>query len=94
MSWPLPPDLLISGPQLVQDWGVDNNTGDEETTIYQYLDSFRISEGRVVLMAKGDEHDKIQPGLQWRKEPWYDTDYHVERFNQTFVDQVCGRSND
>ncbi|KXN92195.1 Insulin-degrading enzyme [Leucoagaricus sp. SymC.cos] len=88
MNWPVPPELLISGPQLSWEWGTTEAAGSEEATIRRYLDSFRIFEGRVILMAKGDEHNKIRPGLQWQKEPWYGTDYHVERFDKMFVDQA------
>ncbi|KAJ3571053.1 hypothetical protein NP233_g3999 [Leucocoprinus birnbaumii] len=88
MNWPVPPDRLISGPQLTWDWGTGEDSGNEEATIRRYLDSFRISEGRVVLMAKGDEHDKIRAGLKWEKEPWYGTRYNVTRFGENFIDQA------
>jgi insulysin len=88
MNWPVPPERLISGPQLVWEWNTAEEDGNEEATIRRYLDHFRISEGRVVLMAKGEEHNKVRTGLKWEKEPWYDTKYNVERFDESFVDQV------
>jgi len=96
MSWPVPPERLLSGPQLTWEWGAYEGSGHEEATIRRYLNSFRISESRTVLMAKEDEHNKIRPGLQWVKEPWYDTDYNVTRFEESFIDQVdlsCDRQS-
>lgn len=88
MTWPVPPEHLLSGPQLIWDWDVNGAAGGGEDTVRRYLESFRIQEGRVVLMAKGDEHNKIRPGLKWEKGPWYDTDYNVERFDEDFVKDV------
>lgn len=88
MNWPVPPEQLISGPQLTWEWGTGEESRNEEFTIRRYLDSFNISEGRVVLMAKGVEHSKIRPDLYWVKEPWYGTDYNVTRFEKSFIDQA------
>jgi len=89
MSWPLPPKQLLSGPQLIREWGTYEGSGHEEVTIRRYLDSFRISESRSFLMAKEGEHRRVRSGLQWVKEPWYGTDYNVVRFEEGFIDQVC-----
>ncbi|KAF9454625.1 insulin-degrading enzyme [Macrolepiota fuliginosa MF-IS2] len=85
MNWPVPSELVLSGPQLAWEWDINEATPGGEDTIRQYLDTFRIQEGRVVLMAKGDEHNKVHPGMKWEKEPWYDTDYNVKRFEEEFV---------
>lgn len=87
MNWPVPLELLLSAPQRVWDWDADGNASVGESTVRRYLDSLRIQEGRVVLMAK--EHEKLRPGLKWEKEPWYDTDYNVERFDENFIKEVC-----
>ena len=89
MSWPLPPERLLSGPQLTWQWGTYEGGEREEVTIRRYLDSFRMSESRSFLMAKEGEHRRIRPDLQWVKEPWYGTDYNVVRFEESFLDQVC-----
>lgn len=86
MAWPVPRDLLISAPQLVWDWGDGGDGGAQK--VKEYLDSFRIEECRVMLMAKGSELTKVNPHLEWKKEPWYGTEYAVEKFDHDFTNQV------
>lgn len=85
LTWPIPPELLIAGPQLTWDWG---NEGLEEKTIRSYLESFRVNGGRVVLMAKKENHEQVNPGQDWQTEPWYGTGYSVKRWDQEFVEKV------
>ncbi|RXW22316.1 hypothetical protein EST38_g3526 [Candolleomyces aberdarensis] len=87
MTWPIPPELLIAGPQLTWEWG---NEGLEEKTIRSYLESFRVNGGRVVLMAKKEDHERVNPGTGWQTEPWYGTQYKVERWGQEFVEKADG----
>lgn len=86
MSWPVPPELSIAGPQLTWEWG---NQDLEEKTIRSYLESFRVNGGRVVLMAKKEDHERVNPGEEWQTEPWYGTHYRVKRWDQEFVEKVC-----
>lgn len=86
MAWPVPRELLISAPQLVWDWDEGNNGGAQK--VKEYLDKFKIGESSVMLMAKGSELKKVNPYLEWKKEPWYGTDYAVERFDEEFSNQV------
>ncbi|PFH54234.1 hypothetical protein AMATHDRAFT_53111 [Amanita thiersii Skay4041] len=90
MAWPVPRNLILSAPQLVEEWDQDTQT---QQAIIDYLDSFRINEGRVVLMAKTEEHAKIAPHATWLKEPWYGTEYRVERFDENFL-QLANSPND
>lgn len=82
MSWPVPKESVISSPQLVEEWGNDPLPVQK---VKEYLESFRIERGRVVLMAKAEEHVKLEPDKSWLKEPWYGTEYRVERFDDEFV---------
>lgn len=89
MAWPVPRELLLSAPQLTWDWDGDNKEGGGgEKKIREYLNAFRVTDGRVVLMAKAEEHAKVAPGATWEKEPWYGSEYRVERFNEEFIKQV------
>lgn len=90
MSDPLSPEHLLTGPQCVRDWEVDGNTGLGLSTIRKYLDSFRIQEGRIVLMAK--EHESLSPNSTWEKESWYGTEYRVERFDEDLIRKVNNAS--
>lgn len=85
MAWPVPQDLLLSAPNLTWDWDAE---GAAEAQVKKYLDSFRITEGRVVLMATAAEHAKLSPQATWEKEPWYGTEYNVQRFDEDFIGQV------
>lgn len=88
MAWPVPKEYLLSGPQLTWDWEDHSEEGGCEDKVREYLESFRLSGGRVVLMAKPEEHAKLFPDAQWDKEPWYGTDYRVEKFDDDFIKKV------
>ncbi|KAG5637127.1 hypothetical protein H0H81_005656 [Sphagnurus paluster] len=81
MAWPVPKELLLTAPQITWDW--DSEAG--QAQVKKYLDSFRITEGRVVLMATATEHAKLGTDGAWQKEPWYGTNYRVERFDDEFI---------
>jgi insulysin len=85
MAWPVPKELLISAPQLTWEW---EQNGEVEK-VKEYLDSFRITTGRVVLMAKAEEHAKLASNATWENEPWYGTPYRVEKFDEGFIKKVC-----
>jgi insulysin len=84
MAWPVPPELMIAGPQRVWEWD-DNSEGEKQ--VREVLDTLRITQGRAVLMGPGDAHDKLAKG-EWLKEPWYGTEYRVVRFDEEFVKEV------
>lgn len=86
LNWPVPPELLIAGPQLTWEWGQD---GAEEKKIREYLESFRPTEGRVVLMAKKEEHEKLDAKQEWLTEPVYGTGFSVKRWDEEFIKEVC-----
>ncbi|KAG6860960.1 hypothetical protein C0995_005624 [Termitomyces sp. Mi166 len=85
MSWPVPKDLILKAPAVTWDW--DSAIGEEE--VRKCLETFRITEGRVVLMATATEHAKIaSTDVTWEKEPWYGTSYRVERFDERFIEKA------
>ena len=86
MAWPVPRELLLAGPQLISDEGSQQGTG--ERKVREYLESFRVRESRVVLMAKAEEHAKVHPEYRWETEPWYGTEYNVQRFDKAFITEV------
>ncbi|TFK42449.1 Metalloenzyme, LuxS/M16 peptidase-like protein [Crucibulum laeve] len=88
MAWPVPKEYIISAPQLIWNWDevVEDNGG--EAKIREYLEQFRATGGRVVLMARADEHVKINPDAKWEKEPWYGTDFNVQRFDEAFIKEA------
>jgi insulysin len=93
MAWPLPPEFLLAGPVLTLDWDNDADHAVGEAKIAEYLQQFRIRESRVALMAKKDEHLKINPNMTWDQEPWYGTEYSVQRFDETFIREVLFSSS-
>ncbi|KAJ8522379.1 hypothetical protein ONZ45_g1033 [Pleurotus djamor] len=56
-----------------------------EVKMREILEGLRVDRGRAVLMAKGEEFEKVKPGMSWSKEPWYGTEYAVERFDESFI---------
>ena len=88
MAWPLPPEFLLAGPTQTWDWDNDADREVGEAKIAEYLQQFRIRESRVVLMAKKDEHLKLNSSIAWDQEPWYGTEYSVQRFDDAFIREV------
>lgn len=91
MVWPVPKELALSAPQLVWEWEQQNgkDMSDGEMEVREVLGGLTVDKGRVVLMAKGEEHAKISgKEVVWEKEPWYGTAYRVERLDKDFVEKV------
>lgn len=88
MAWPIPRDLLLTAPRLTWNWENEEEGRKAEAKIREYLNGFRIGESRIVLMAKKDDHVKFHPDLKWEKEPWYGTDYAIQRFDDALVAEV------
>ncbi len=83
-----PRDLLLSAPLLVWDWDDYKHEGGGEEKIREYLESFRLEKGRVILMAQKGDLESVGFRDHWETEPWYGTEYRVERFDDDFVEQV------
>ena len=84
MSWPVPTEKALSASVLVSEW--EDETGLRE--VRDALKDIQIDKGRVVLMAKREEHERVSGELQWQSEKWYGTGYTVERWDSEFVAQV------
>lgn len=85
-----PRDLLLSAPLLVWDWDDYKHEGGGEEKIREYLESFRLEKGRVILMAQKGDLESVGFRDHWETEPWYGTEYRVERFDEDFVKQANG----
>ncbi|KAJ7634941.1 Metalloenzyme, LuxS/M16 peptidase-like protein [Roridomyces roridus] len=86
MNDPIPRELLLSAPSLVWDWD-----GEEEGSnkVRDYLDhALRVENARIVLLAKEEEEHKQD--VVWEKEPWYGTEYYVEKFDEMFIEEAQG----
>lgn len=88
MAWPIPAELLLSAPRLTWDWQSEADKQEGEGKIMDYLSQFKVGNSRAVLMASRSDHLRLQPDLTWKKEPWYGTDYAVQRFEDEFVTQA------
>ncbi|KAI0076466.1 insulin-degrading enzyme [Panus rudis PR-1116 ss-1] len=91
MAWPVPREKVISAPQLVEDWDVQDpmKVGGGEKEVREILDMLTVENARSVLMAKQEEHERIAGGkLKWEHEPWYGTPYTVERYKEDFVKEA------
>lgn len=89
MSWPVPRELVLSAPQLVQEWDESDPENGGEKEMRAILDTFTIERSRAVLMAKGEEFERIKGKDQaWEKEPWYGTPYRVERLGNEFLEKA------
>ena len=84
----MPPDLLLAAPELIWSWEneEDRRRGDEKAA--EYLESFRVGNSRVFLIARKEELVKLQADSKWEKEPWYGTEYAVQRWDGDFLKEV------
>lgn len=85
MAWPVPTEKALSAPVLISEW--EDEAGLQE--VRDALKDIQIDTGRVVLMARKEEHERISGTLQWESEKWYGTGYTVERWDSEFLAQVC-----
>jgi insulysin len=88
MAWPVPRHLLLAARVLTSSWENEEDRKRGEEKIAEYLESFRVGNSRVILMAKAEDIIKLHDDLQWSKEPWYGTEYAVRRWDADFVKQV------
>nr|GAT43337.1 insulin-degrading enzyme [Mycena chlorophos]GAT43339.1 insulin-degrading enzyme [Mycena chlorophos] len=85
MARPAPPELTLASPSLHWDWGTD---GFGMSKVREYLDAFRPEVSRIILMGKADELNAVLPSAKWEKEPWYETEYHVEKLDAAYIEEA------
>jgi insulysin len=85
LSWPVPRELVIKAPQVVSEWDPD---GTARAVAFQTLKGLSVKDSRIVLMAKQGKFQRVFGTQQWHTEPWYETQYQVERLDEAFVREV------
>ncbi|KAL5511367.1 STE23_2 [Sanghuangporus vaninii] len=75
VKMPIPRSLILSGPKLTWDW--------DEHLVREMLGQLTVDSGRVVVMAK--DHSIIGKTGPWTTEPWYGTEYTVEKVDPEFM---------
>ncbi|KAH8824722.1 Metalloenzyme, LuxS/M16 peptidase-like protein [Flagelloscypha sp. PMI_526] len=87
----IPMDQLLTAPRLVKDWDSPDCAGAKKAD--EYLNLLGPRNCRVFLMARKDFHQSL-PGVpkeeEWEKEPWYGTQFHVERLDEEFLKKAEG----
>ncbi|KAI0306722.1 Metalloenzyme, LuxS/M16 peptidase-like protein [Multifurca ochricompacta] len=87
LSWPVPRELVIKAPQVVSEWDPD---GTAQAVAFHTLGGLSVRNSRIVLMGKKEEFERIMGIQQWQTEPWYGTQYRVERQDDDFVRESEG----
>jgi insulysin len=85
LAWPVPRDLVIKAPEVVSEWDPD---GIAQAVATRTLEGLNVRNSRTVLMAKDGVFQKLLGTQQWQKEPWYGTQYRVERLDDAFIREV------
>jgi insulysin len=85
LSWPVPRELVVKAPQVVSEWDLD---GTAQAVAFQTLNGFSVKNARTFLMAKQGEFQKLFGTQEWQSEPWYGTQYRVERLDEAFIQEV------
>ncbi|KAA1469392.1 hypothetical protein DENSPDRAFT_835009 [Dentipellis sp. KUC8613] len=87
MGRPVPRELVLKASQVMSEWDPE---GVAEKEMRRALEGLRIFEGRAVLMARKDDHEEVAGRKEWDTEPWYQTAYRVEKFDDDFVQKAEG----
>jgi insulysin len=85
LSWPVPRDLVIKAPQVISEWDTE---GTAQGVALRTLEGLSVRNSRIVLMAKKEEFQKLLGTREWETEPWYGTQYRVERLDDAFLREV------
>jgi insulysin len=85
LAWPVPRDLVIKAPQVVSEWDPD---GTGQAAAFQTLRELAVKNSRTLLMAKQGEFQRVFGTQEWLSEPWYGSQYRVERLDETFIQEV------
>jgi insulysin len=85
LSWPVPRELVIKAPQVVSEWDTE---GTAQRVALRTLEGLSVRNSRSVLMAKKEEFQKLLGTQEWQTEPWYGTQYRVERLDDAFLREV------
>lgn len=85
LSWPVPRELVIKAPQVVSEWGTD---GIVQGVAFRMLEGLSVRNSRTILMAKKEKFQRLMGTQQWEAEPWYGTQYRVERLDDAFMLEV------
>jgi len=89
MTKPYPPELILSAPALTWPWRDHEDPAAGERKFREYLEGFRLENGRVLLMAKEEAFKTLASDPEvWDSEPWYGTKYRVDRFDEAFIKEV------
>ena len=85
LSWPVPREFVIKAPQVVSEWDAE---GTAQGVALRTLEGLNVRSSRTVLMAKKEEFQKLLGTREWETEPWYGTQYRVERLDDAFLREV------
>jgi insulysin len=85
LSWPVPREFVIKAPQVVSEW---DHSGNAQAVAFQTIKGLSVRNSRTVLMAKQGEFQRLLGTQQWQTEPWYGTQYRVERLDEDFIREV------
>ncbi|CAK5265298.1 unnamed protein product [Mycena citricolor] len=86
MTRPVPTELILSSSSLLWDWDGDSLPGGGgESKVREYLELCRPENARITLMANTKDQLSLFPNAVWQKEPWYGTEYHVEKFGASYL---------
>jgi len=85
LSWPVPRELVIKAPQVVSEWDTDSTA---QGVAFRMLEGLNVRNSRTILMAKKEKFHGLMGTQQWETEPWYGTQYRVERLDDAFVLEV------
>jgi len=86
LAWPVPRELVIKAPQVVSEWDPD---GIAQAVAFRTLEGLSARNSRTVLMAQKEVFQRLLGTQEWQTEPWYGTQYRVERLDEALVREVC-----
>ena len=88
MTYPVPRNLLISGPRVIQPWDLTDPENGGEKEMRELLNLCTVERSRALYMGPQVEFDRVKGAIDWQTEKWYGTQYYVEKFSEDFLTEV------
>ena len=84
-SRPIPRENFVKYITLVDDW---DNTVEANEILHALLNGMTLENGRIIISAKREDHERLRGTLQWTTEPIFGTLYTVEPLDAELVHEV------
>lgn len=84
-STPLTREQFVKYSSVIDEW---DNPDEENSYLHALLDGMTLKNGRVLISAPQEDHERLRGKLEWAEEPIYGTLYTVEAIDSDLLRRV------